>query len=142
MQTLFSTPLEPFSEENNNLAKYVQFISILEGYKTKVKNLHWAAPNMSTHLSLDDFLEIVSDYQDSIAEETQGIYGQFKPNDIIGTPLPDVEGITMLQGLLPKVQAFYDNLPQDSLHSGLRSETETFIHNINKYKYLFRLCLR
>lgn len=133
-------PKQEHMEETSKLGKFIQYISMLEGYKTKAKNLHWAAPAMNIHERLDEFLEIMSDYQDSIAEECQGIYGQFGPNDIKGISIEDTDGSMMLHSLLPKVENFYESLPSDKVNAGLRSETETFIHNINKYKYLFRLC--
>ena len=35
---------------------------------------------------------------------------------------------------------FYNKIPQEVDYVGIKSETETFIHNIFKYKYLFELC--
>ena len=35
---------------------FINFINKLEGYKTKCKNLHWAAPKKNIHVYLDDFL--------------------------------------------------------------------------------------
>ena len=37
-------------------------------------------------------------------------------------------------------ETFYNNIPSDACYVGIKSETETFIHNIFKYKYLFELC--
>ena len=33
-------------------------------------------------------------------------------------------------------ETFYNNIPSDTCYVGIKSETETFIHNIFKYKYL------
>ena len=38
-----------------------------------------------------------------------------------------------------KTEEFYNRIPQDTCYVGIKSETETFIHNIFKYKYLFEL---
>ena len=54
---------------------FINFLNRLEGWKTKCKNLHWAAPKKNIHVYLDEFLEILSDYQDSLAEEYQGLLG-------------------------------------------------------------------
>ena len=35
---------------------------------------------------------------------------------------------------------FYEAIPEGVNYAGIRSECETFIHNILKYKYLFELC--
>ena len=36
--------------------------------------------------------------------------------------------------------AFYDKIPQETVYVGIKSECETFIQEINQYKYLFSLC--
>lgn len=85
MNTLFTEipSVEPLKQESDNLDKtsfFVEFLNKLEGYKTKCKNLHWAAPKKNIHVYLDDFLSIVSDYQDSLAEDYQGILGHIRRN--------------------------------------------------------------
>lgn len=47
---------------------FIDFLNQIEGWKTKCKNLHWAAPKKNIHVYLDEFLEILSDCQDSLAE--------------------------------------------------------------------------
>ena len=60
------------SQELNPSQFFISFINLLEGWKTKCKNLHWAAPKKNIHVYLDEFLGIISDYQDGLAEEYQG----------------------------------------------------------------------
>ena len=36
--------------------------------------------------------------------------------------------------------AFYKKISDDANYAGIKSETDTFIHNIKKYNYLFNLC--
>ena len=40
----------------------IHFLNILEGYKTRCKNLHWAADNINTHEYLDKFLDEISEF--------------------------------------------------------------------------------
>lgn len=35
---------------------FINFLNQLEGWKTKCKNLHWAAPKKNIHVYLDEFL--------------------------------------------------------------------------------------
>lgn len=65
---------------------FINFLNQLEGWKTKCKNLHWAAPKKNIHVYLDEFLDILSDYQDGLAEGYMGILGKMQPNAIKGTP--------------------------------------------------------
>lgn len=120
-------------------AEFIGFINRLEGWKTKCKNLHWSATRKNIHEYLDEFLDIIAEYQDSLAEEAMGIYGKVLPNMIVGissmteTPkdfIGEVKRITI---------DFYKNLSKDDIHAGVRSECENFIHNVNKYTYLFSL---
>lgn len=120
-----------------NASKFIDFINRLEGWKTKCKNLHWASFKKNIHTYLDDFLTVLSEYQDGLAEEEMGIYGRMLPNVIVGTTSMATNAKEFIDEVRAATLAFYEGLPQDSLHAGIRSECETFIHNINKYRYLF-----
>lgn len=145
MNDAYGTLLTPLVEqekekiEESPMTNFINYLNTLEGYKTKIKNLHWAAPAMNIHKKLDDFLEIVGDFQDAVAEESMGIYGQIAPNVISGEPCECVDALAMLESLKTKTNAFYLGLGDKLEHAGLRSETETFIHQINKHLYIFRL---
>lgn len=122
-----------------NATKFIDFINRLEGWKTKCKNLHWASLKKNIHTYLDDFLTVLSEYQDGLAEEEMGIYGRMLPNVIVGTTSMATNAKEFIDEVRTATLAFYEGLPQDALHAGIRSECETFIHNINKYRYLFSL---
>lgn len=122
-----------------NATKFIDFINRLEGWKTKCKNLHWASLKKNIHTYLDDFLTVLSEYQDGLAEEEMGIYGRMLPNVIVGTTSMATNAKEFIDEVRAATLTFYEGLPQDALHAGIRSECETFIHNINKYRYLFSL---
>lgn len=127
------------SEELNGSQLFISFINRLEGWKTKCKNLHWASFKKNIHTYLDDFLEILVNYQDSLAEEEMGIYGRMLPNVIKGTESMALNAKEFILEIRSTALEFYEKIPDDSIHAGIKSECETFIHNINKYKYLFSL---
>lgn len=116
------------------------FLNTLEGFKTRCKNLHWSAPKKNIHVYLDEFLEVISDYQDSLAEEYMGIKGQIAPDDIKGEHIVANRAQDFILEVRNKTLEFYKTIPDEVLYVGIKSECETFIHNINKYKYLFSLC--
>ena len=118
---------------------FINFINKLEGFKTKCKNLHWSAPKKNIHVYLDEFLGILSDYQDSVAEDYQGILGHMQPNVIEGIKSQSLNAIDFINEVKIATETFYNNIPDDTYYVGIKSETETFIHNIFKYKYLFEL---
>ena len=135
------TPMESsISTEVSGSQFFINFLNQLEGWKTKCKNLHWAAPKKNIHVYLDEFLGILSDYQDGLAEEYQGLLGHMQPNVIKGTPCDCLNAIDFINEVKSNTYKYYDNIPEGTSYVGIKSECETFIHNILKYKYLFELC--
>ena len=135
------TPMESSrSTEVSGSQFFINFLNQLEGWKTKCKNLHWAAPKKNIHVYLDEFLDILSDYQDGLAEEYQGLLGHMQPNVIKGTPCDCLNAIDFINEVKSNTYKYYDNIPEGTSYVGIKSECETFIHNILKYKYLFELC--
>ena len=119
---------------------FIAFLNRLEGWKTKCKNLHWTAPKKNIHVYLDEFLEILSSYQDGLAEGYQGILGKMQPNAIKGIPSDTLDAYSFIAEVKKGTIEFYDKLPKETVYKGITSECETFIQNINKYDYLFHLC--
>lgn len=135
------TPMESSrSTEVSGSQFFINFLNQLEGWKTKCKNLHWAAPKKNIHVYLDEFLDVLSDYQDGLAEEYQGLLGHMQPNVIKGTPCDCLNAIDFINEVKSNTYKYYDNIPEGTSYAGIKSECETFIHNILKYKYLFELC--
>lgn len=127
-----------YSDSDRNL--FLNFINKLEGYKTRIKNLHWAAPKRNIHVYLDEFLVIVSDFQDSLAETYMGILGKMQPDAVRGIPAEGNDALTMINHLIEETEGFYEEIPEDTGYKGITSETETFLKDLQKYKYLFSLC--
>ena len=127
-------------EEISTEQKIINFINIIEGWKTKCKNLHWSAPKKNIHVYLDEFLGILSDYQDGLAEETMGIFSKFQPNILKGSECECLNALDFIMEVKGVTFNFYSSLPDDVSLAGIKSECETFIHNIHKYIYLFNLC--
>ena len=135
------TPMESSrSTEVSGSQFFINFLNQLEGWKTKCKNLHWAAPKKNIHVYLDEFLDILSDYQDGLAEGYMGILGKMQPNVIKGTPSNALNAIDFIEEVKAGTLSFYDKIPQETVYKGITSECETLIQNINKYRYLFGLC--
>ena len=126
-------------DTNNPGSLFLNFINKLEGWKTKCKNLHWAAPKKNIHEYLDDFLGVLSDYQDGLAEGYMGILGKMQPNAIKGIASDTLNAMDLLNEVIENTVKFYENIPEGTIYKGITSECETFIQNLNKYKYLFSL---
>lgn len=136
------TPMELENNVNMNITGsqfFINFLNQLEGWKTKCKNLHWAAPKKNIHVYLDEFLAVLSDYQDSLAEEYQGLLGHMQPNAIKGIVSNTLNALDFIKEVKTGTELFYSKIPTGVAYAGIKSECETFIHNILKYKYLFEL---
>ena len=118
----------------------IHFLNVLEGYKTRCKNLHWAADNINTHEYLDKFLDEISEFQDAIVEGYLGIKGSLNNDDIQGVSIKADSAFELAFKLRGDLIYFYDRMPDIVLYKGLASECENFIQVVNKYKYLFSLC--
>lgn len=142
MYLMSETPsVRPVVEQTVSTDPYIMFLCKIEGWKTKCKNLHWAAPNDTIHRRLDDLNEILSDYQDTLAEDYMGIYGKVRPDILNGIPSDKLDAMSFVDEVISATLAFYESIETTSNCSGIKSETETFIHNLNKIKYLFSLCV-
>lgn len=128
--------------QNINEDTTLRFINTIEGWKTRCKNLHWAAPEKAIHTYLDDFLTVLSSYQDSLAEEYMGINGKMQPAAVNGVSCNSTNAMEFINQVRLKTLDFYSTISSNIRHAGVRSECETFIHEINKYNYLFGLCYK
>ena len=144
IDTLFSeVNISTSKEETTQISTeqfFINFINKLEGFKTKCQNLHSSATKKTIHVYLDEFLDVISDYHDSTAEDYQGILGHMNPNVIEGVKSQSLNAIDFINEVKIATETFYNNIPSDTCYVGIKSETETFIHNIFKYKYLFEIC--
>ena len=142
-EEMLLTPIDVTRQDNSTVTPselFISFINKIEGWKTKCKNLHWAAPKKNIHVYLDEFLDILSDYQDGLAEGYMGILGRMQPNVVKGIASDSLNAIDFINEVRTATLAFYDKIPQETIYKGITSECETFIQSINKYKYLFELC--
>lgn len=139
-EEILLSPVEESEEKHDSSSETViAFINKLEGYKTRCKALHWAAVKKNIHVYLDEFLDVISDYQDSLAEEYMGLYTHLKALDINGTMCAAQNAKEFIQNVIDGTLEFYKNIPDKCCHAGMKSECETFIHNCFKYKYLFSI---
>ena len=135
------TPVFQNGGQVSGLKPFLDFICKLEGWKTKCKNLHWAAPKKNVHVYLDEFLEVISDYQDTVAEGIMGVLSvHLGPSDVKGDPGNAQNAQQFVDEVKAGILSFYKQIPENPLYAGLKSECETFIQNVNKFDYLFSLC--
>lgn len=114
----------------------INFINRLEGYGTRWKELHWSAPSMSHHKLCDEIRDILSDYEDAIAEDSQGMYGDIQVGEIHPVLPASTEAISLLKEIRADV-ANMKNKWSSQMYTGLVNESDDLFHELNKYIYLF-----
>lgn len=140
-----SMPPSSVSPVSEGLQYFIDYINVLEGVKTRIKNMHWAAkriPNSDkrgAHLYLDDLLSIISDFQDTVAESSQGIYGSMNLDSVSSVGFSASTPKELVAYIQNKTNDFYEGLSQTTVLAGIRSETEVIIKDLEKYQYLFSL---
>lgn len=146
---MFGNNANPISQSsvgsNTGMGYFLNYLNILEGVKTRVKNVHWAAkrlPNsdkLGAHRLLDDLLSLVSDFQDLVAEQSMGHYGPIEMNSVQGVSFQASTPKELLEYIYGATSSFYDSIPQNDCFIGIKSECEVFIGEIKKLFYLFNL---
>lgn len=143
MEDFLDSSLLPKGKVSGVKSQFVSFICLLESYKTKFKNLHWAATNDNLHLRVDGFLDELDGFQDELSETGQGILGfQFGPNDIKTNALTQsnpLEAITALKTEVLKLHAALNSNPE---YVGMINSIEGFMTIIGKYIYLFKIAAK
>ncbi len=127
-----------YSQEDRHV--FLSFLSVLNGFLCRGKNLHWAAKGKDIHEYLDDLHEIIGKFQDAIAEGYMGILEQMGPLDVQYVECNEENPKGYIDQLLSETLTFYNRIPAGAEFKGISGETESFIQDVQKYKYLFGLC--
>ena len=120
------------------MKKYIiDFINELEVYKSLIKQLHWSSKNLPQHELCDDIAELISDYQDKIAEVEQSISGKF-PLNILKGGNENVENLkSFVEKVISSTNDFYSKLKKEGDdYIGMRSDTEAFLSDMQRKLYL------
>jgi hypothetical protein len=118
----------------------LEFVNVLEGYKTFFKNAHWSAGSIPLHEKIDSFLDELTEFQDTIAETSQGYCDlQFGIGEIQGTPVKCLGVKDGIRTLNDKITEFLNKIVTDGSLAGVVNAVNDFQQTVLKYKYLFNL---
>lgn len=119
----------------------ILYVTKIMAFSDKFRTLHWAAESMSLHKCIDEFIDEIEEYKDAIAENIQGVIGQFKASDFCKIELPvNDDALCIINELKQCVHNWLKCHTDDVEYEGCRSLTSSFLEEIHKYVYLFRLC--
>ena len=112
----------------------------LEGFQTRLKELHFDSFSMSLHNLVDDFSDAIEDFEDAYLELCQVTWGFIKPgelNPILPDALEFEELLTEVRGMLVKIKKKFES---DMLNSGLINRVDDFFEQVNIFIYRTRIC--
>lgn len=119
----------------------LKFVEKLEGFKTACQNAHWDSPNMSQHELLDKIGDSIAEFEDKVAEVEQSIHGKLKVNKLKPAPYKMKSREGFILDIINETKRFYKRLKGDD-YIGMRSDCESFISEMQRYRYLMTFTLR
>lgn len=112
-----------------------RMLNLIEGYKTRLKELHWAADTTARHELIDKISDELGKYEDSISEDYQA------SNDFpVGSLNPQLPESMNLIELIKEIKNEVVIMMQleDLELTGIKSESEAFYHKLRVFLYLAR----
>lgn len=107
----------------------------LHGYHTRLKELHYSAPNYSLHKIIDDFDSSFQEFDDTIMEDAQSIFGFIEPGTIQPVLPEELEIEELLRSIRAMLAEMKDQL-QEKLYTGILNTIDDFWSELNKTIYL------
>ena len=129
--------------DNQNSLSDIEFIAKIFGYSDKFKMFHWSAMTHSMHTQIDDFYSALESFKDAIAENIQGINGQFEQDVITKIDIPGcTDPIECINNLKDCVLRYMEttSVKENPEYEGVRNICSGFMETVYKYIYLLRLC--
>lgn len=111
----------------------------IQGYCTRLDELHWSAPNRSVHKITDEYSEELREFKDSLMENTQAMFGFIHPGELD----PILPAATDFEDLLTEIRGALVGIKREAGDStawtGIINIVDDFFETTNKYIYLAKL---
>lgn len=116
------------------------YIKYLEGYRIRLREMHWAALKSNMHKNTDDLMSFLEGKEDAIAEDAQGLLGfRIQVGDVVPTMPSTGKDFTALLDEILSVTVSTKNMlssASDDRMAGLLSLFDEIIHEVSKMIYL------
>lgn len=117
----------------------IDTLNSIEGYKTRLKEIHWSSPNMCIHELSDEFSTILGNYEDQIAELAISLWGEIVPGELEPISSGDMDFLSLLQTILGKAIEVKRNCESGLMWTGIESVTDSFIADVQTYIFKVRM---
>jgi DNA-binding ferritin-like protein len=117
----------------------ISVIENIEGYQTRLKELHWNTGPISIHKLIDEFQEELGEFEDSIVENAIPFVGFFE----VGTLKPELPEETtfsdVLEGIRGLAIGYKRQVGESLMWSGTINIIDDFLSTVNKFIYLVKI---
>jgi DNA-binding ferritin-like protein len=110
----------------------------LHGYHTRLKELHFSAPNYSLHKIIDEFDSELLEFDDEIMEDAQSIFEVINVGEIKPVLPKETEIEDLLQAIRGTLAEAKEKL-KGKLYTGIINVIDDFWHTVNKTIYLVQI---
>lgn len=116
-----------------------ELVNKIEGFQTRLKELHWNTGPISIHKLIDEFQDELGEFEDAVVENAVPFVGFFE----VGTLNPvlptesDFSGV--LEGIRGLVISYKREIGDSLMWSGSISIVDDFLSTINKFIYLVKI---
>lgn len=122
-----------------NINKLIELINKIEGFQTRLKELHWNTGPISIHKLIDEFQDELSGFEDAVVENAVPFVGFFEPGTLNPT-LPEESFFSdVLEGIRGLVISYKREIGDSLMWSGSINIIDDFLSTINKYIYLVKI---
>ena len=122
-----------------NINKLIELINKIEGFQTRLKELHWNTGPISIHKLIDEFQDELGEFEDAVVENAVPFVGFFEPGTLNPT-LPEESSFSdVLEGIRGLVISYKREIGDSLMWSGSISIIDDFLSTINKFIYLVKI---
>ena len=117
---------------------FINVINKLEGYKTRLKELHWSSPSRSFHVIIDEFSEEIANFEDAFVENSITLVGFVYAGDLNPILPKEMDFETNLGAIRGLLSSIKDECT-DQMWSGVINLVDDFWSVVGKYIYLAKI---
>ena len=122
-----------------NKEKLVEALNKIEGFKTRIKELHWSSPSHSLHIIIDEFSSEIADFEDSLAENSIALLDFVYPGDLNPTLPEETEFESLLEAVRALLSGLKTDCSEELYWSGVVNIIDDFWTTTNRYIYLTKI---
>lgn len=129
------------SDNNDEIGNYqtliLNYIQKLEGFRIRLRELHWSAERMSAHKLTDDLMNTLVNIEDDIAEDLQGFLGIRIGVGAVSPVMPEAKDIKgLLETIKQETLSLRETIDGVPDFVGIVSMLDDLVHSMNKSLYL------